>query len=188
MLPERPLRQWVLSLPHAQRYLLATDPDALTLVLGVVYRTISGHLLTQAGLTRATGATGAVTLVQRFGSALNLSVHFHMIFPDGAYLTDGADPPVFRHVDEPGAKALQELVERDSENACLSADASGSGPLDDLLCHSITCRIAVGPRAGQKQFTLHSARSSSSKAWSGSNSPQIRQAKHSKRRRHDTWR
>ena len=30
VLPERPLRQWVLSLPHALRFLLATDPDALT--------------------------------------------------------------------------------------------------------------------------------------------------------------
>jgi hypothetical protein len=55
----------------------------LCLVLGVVYRTISSHLLAEANLTRATGATGAVTLVQRFGSALNLNVHFHMIFPDG---------------------------------------------------------------------------------------------------------
>jgi hypothetical protein len=30
----------------------------------------------------STGATGAVTLVQRFGSALNLKVHFHMVFLD----------------------------------------------------------------------------------------------------------
>ena len=61
--PERPLRQWVLSLPHALRFLLATNPAALTLVLGVVYRTISGYLIGKAGLTRATGYTGAVILV-----------------------------------------------------------------------------------------------------------------------------
>lgn len=40
---------------------------------------------------------------------------------------------------------------RSVENAWLAADA---GPLDDLLGHSITYRIAVGPRAGQKLFTL----------------------------------
>jgi hypothetical protein len=45
-------------------------------------------------------------------------------------------------------------VERDIESAWLSADEPGSGPLDDLLGHSITYRIAVGPRAGQKLFTL----------------------------------
>jgi hypothetical protein len=45
------------------------------------------------------------------------------------------------------------LVERDLENAWLSADTE-AGPLDDLLGHSITYRIAMGPRAGQKLFTL----------------------------------
>ncbi len=80
-------------------------------------------------------------------------------------------PPIFRHVDEPAAKALQALVERiaarigrvlerrglverGSEDVWLAADAAGSGPLDDLLGHSITYRIVVGPRAGQKLFTL----------------------------------
>ena len=44
VLPERPLRQLVLSLPYALRFLLATDPAALTMVLGAVYRVISAHL------------------------------------------------------------------------------------------------------------------------------------------------
>jgi hypothetical protein len=35
----------------------------------------------------------------------------------------------------------------------LAADTE-AGPLDDLLGHSITYRIVVGPRAGQKLFTL----------------------------------
>lgn len=126
---------------------------------------IERRLAKQAGLTHATGATGAVTLVQRFGSALNLNVHFHMIFPDGVYLADGTDPPVFRHVDEPASKNLQALVERiaarigrllekrglverDSESAWLSA-AAGSGPLDDLLGHPITYRIAVPLKSRQ---------------------------------------
>ncbi len=38
VLPDRPLRQWVLSLPHALRFLLAGNPAALTRVPGVVYR------------------------------------------------------------------------------------------------------------------------------------------------------
>jgi hypothetical protein len=161
----------VLSLPLALRFLLATNPAVLTRVLGVVYRMISGQLLTKAGLTRATGNTGAVTLIQRFGSALNLNVHFHMIFVDGVYLTAGADPPVFRHVSAPGAVELHSLVqhiaerigrlleqrgliERDCENAWLRGDPAQAGALDDLVGHSITFRIAVGPRAGQKVFTL----------------------------------
>ncbi|MBP7609920.1 MAG: hypothetical protein KA756_08265 [Steroidobacteraceae bacterium] len=45
------------------------------------------------------------------------------------------------------------LVERDMENAWLAGDGEAD-PLDDLIGHSITYRIAVGPRAGQKLFTL----------------------------------
>ncbi len=45
------------------------------------------------------------------------------------------------------------LIERDIENAWLAAD-SAAGALDDLIGHSITYRIAVGPRTGQKLFTL----------------------------------
>jgi hypothetical protein len=43
--------------------------------------------------------------VQICSSALNPNIHFHMLFLDGVYLADGADPPVFRHVSAPGANA-----------------------------------------------------------------------------------
>jgi hypothetical protein len=29
-----------------------------------------------------------VTLIQRFGNALNLSIHFHMLFLDGVYVEE----------------------------------------------------------------------------------------------------
>jgi hypothetical protein len=92
------------------------------------------------------------------------------LFLDGVYGTDGADRPAFRHVAGPDANDLQGLVEqiaarvgqvlekrglieRDIENAWLGAGAE-PGPPDDLIGHSIAYRIAVGPRAGQKLFTL----------------------------------
>ena len=115
VLPERPLRQWVLSLPMALRFLLATRPAVLSEVLSVVYRTISGHLLARAGVRRVAGYTGAVTLIQRFGSALNLNVHFQMIFVDGVYVTDGRGAAVFRAVRSPGAGELQALVQQMAE-------------------------------------------------------------------------
>jgi hypothetical protein len=63
VLPQQPVRQWVLSLPFALRYLLATRPEVVTQVLGIVYRAISAHLIRKAGLTRASAVTGAVTLI-----------------------------------------------------------------------------------------------------------------------------
>ncbi len=77
ILPQQRVRQWVLSLPFALRYLLAKRPEVITQVLGIVYRAAAGHLIRKAGRTRASAVTGAVTLIQRFGSALNLNVHFH---------------------------------------------------------------------------------------------------------------
>ncbi|MDL2478836.1 transposase, partial [Klebsiella pneumoniae] len=40
--------------------------------------------------THQVAKTGAVTLIQRFGSALNLNVHFHMLFLDGVYVGSDA--------------------------------------------------------------------------------------------------
>lgn len=41
-------------------------------VLGIVYRAIATQLIHKAGYTRNSADTGAVTLIQCFGSALNL--------------------------------------------------------------------------------------------------------------------
>jgi len=46
------------------------------------------------------------------------------------------------------------LLERDVENSYLAAEAMEAGLLDQLLGHSITYRIAVGPNQGRKVFTL----------------------------------
>ena len=44
-------------------------------VLGIVTRAISTHLVQQARFTRREAPTGAITLAQRFSSALNLNRH-----------------------------------------------------------------------------------------------------------------
>jgi hypothetical protein len=49
-------------------------------VLGIVYRTLASHITKKVDYNRQTAQTGAVTLLQRFGSALNLNIHFHMLY------------------------------------------------------------------------------------------------------------
>lgn len=73
----------------------------------MVCRTIVRHLISQAGLTRTRAATGGVTLIQRFGLALNLNIHFYMLFLDGVYLFKGAHPPLFRPVAGPSARRFR---------------------------------------------------------------------------------
>jgi hypothetical protein len=74
VLPYQPMRQWVL------RFLLASKPSIMGKALGIVYHTIATHLTRKAGYTKTTAHTGAVTLIQCFGGALNLNIHFHMLY------------------------------------------------------------------------------------------------------------
>ena len=110
MLPQQPIRQWVLSFPYPLRFLFAARPAVLSEVLGIVYRAISTFLVRRAGLRVHAGAcTGAVTLIQRFGSALNLNPHLHMLFLDGAYTFDD-EAPRFHRVGAPTQAELQRLL------------------------------------------------------------------------------
>jgi hypothetical protein len=135
------------------------------------YRTISAHLIHKADLTRASAVTGAVTLIQRFGSALNLNVHFHLLVLDGVYSREGEGRLRFVTVPAPSAEELKGLVQRiaerigrslersglitrDIDNAYLAFDPAEEAPNHGLLGSSITYRIATGPREGQKVFTL----------------------------------
>jgi hypothetical protein len=173
VLPERPIRQWVLSLPFSLRFLLATHPALIGRVLGIVYRVIAGHLIRQAGFTQQSARTGAVTLIQRFGSALNLNIHLHMLFLDGVYVVTSphGNRPRFQWVREPTSAQLAQLVhtiarrvgrlleregllERDTDQPDFSDVLEEEDPMADLVGHSITYRIAVGPHRGRKVFTL----------------------------------
>ena len=73
VIPQVPVRQWVLSFPIPLRYLFAAQPHLLSPVLQVINRAISTFLIKQAGLKRTEAQTGAVTLIQRFGSTATKS-------------------------------------------------------------------------------------------------------------------
>jgi hypothetical protein len=75
VLPRVPMRQWVLSFPIPLRLLFASHPQLLSPVLRIVHGVIGTFLIQQAGLKGTEAATGAVTLIQRFGSAANLNKH-----------------------------------------------------------------------------------------------------------------
>ena len=75
VLPEVPVRQWVLSLPFALRYRLAYDAPLVRDVLAIFVQSVFTSLRRRARKQWATlrGHGGAVTFVQRFGDALNLN-------------------------------------------------------------------------------------------------------------------
>ena len=167
--PDVPLRQWVISFPFPLRYLFTAHPQAMGKVLAIIYRTISTHLIHKAGYRLKDGATGAVTLIQRFGSALNLNIHFHILFLDGVYVYRDNRPPRFQRVKAPDKGELQELIElisqrvgrclerqdlleQDAENAWLELE-----PADDT--DACRCRASGLPSAStaSRQACVYSA-------------------------------
>jgi hypothetical protein len=60
--------------------------------VGVTSRVIARFLLKQAGVKRIAADTGAVTVIQRFGSAANLSIHPHCLVLDGVNQRTEGEP------------------------------------------------------------------------------------------------
>jgi ribosomal protein S27E len=171
--PREPIRQWVLSFPFQLRFLFASYPELMGKVLGIVYRTLATHIIHKAGFTKSTAHTGAVTLIQRFGSALNLNLHFHRLYLDGVYVEDAHGKVRFHRIKAPTAEELGALVHRisqrvakflerrgflarDEDNDYLTLETSQDETMQQLYGHSITYRIAIGPHQGRKVFTLQS--------------------------------
>lgn len=165
--PDVPNRQWVLSLPIPLRVLLAAQPRLLTPVLEVVQRAIAGYLAKKSGPKRNAVHPGAVTLIQRFGSAANLNIHFHSLVLDGVYRISHGQP-VFEPVAPPTNAELARLLERivqrilalltrrgywvqepDTGMAYLN-DPSPDDPLTALHAAAGSYRIALGPRVGKE--------------------------------------
>ena len=69
-----------------------------------------------------------MTLLQRFGSALNLNIHLHMIVLDGPLIPDPEQPWLNLDFHE---------------------------PMDSLSAASVRYRIAIGPRSDNRTLTLH---------------------------------
>jgi len=171
VLPHEPMRQWVLSVPYPLRFLFASNPHVMSKALKIVYRVISTYLIKKTGHSKKTARTGAVTLIQRFGSALNLNIHFHMLFLDGVYVDDANSEggqrfvPVFNHhvaditrlahlMSVRIARFLSRtgLIEADAENSYLSA--SPDGEMTDHQSYSIMYRISTGFQKGKKIFSV----------------------------------
>ena len=145
-------------------------------VLGIVYRAISTHLIHKAGCSLKDGVTGAVPLIKRFGSALNLNIHFHVLFPDGVYAYRDNRPPRFQRLKAPDKSELEDLfqliservgcrlerlglLEQDAERAWLELDpADDAHAMPHLLGSSVPYLIAIGPQQGQKAFMIRTIR------------------------------
>jgi len=97
--PYVPVRQWVLTVPHALRYRLGYDHNLCRRVHEVFRRALFRHYRDRCA--QPEGQSGSVTFIQRFNSALGLSPHFHLVAIDGVFSADRAEQPRFTAAAEP---------------------------------------------------------------------------------------
>ena len=161
------VRQWVLSVPYQLRFLFATEPQVITKVLAIVHRVISTWLIKRAGLTVKSGAqSGAVTLVQHFGYALNAHLHLHMLYVDGAFNRHGQFYPLrepntgdLEAITHTIARRVSRYLEkvgylvRDTETAYLDLHTDEDDAMATIVGASSEAshrsyRLAFGPNAG----------------------------------------
>ena len=112
VLPVTPMRQWVLSLPIKVRWVLARRPALVGRVLAVFLRALSTWQRRRGRAVGASGATGSVTFVQRFGSAMQLSIHYHVVMPDGVFVRADDGGVSFRRLPAPDDEDVEALLGR----------------------------------------------------------------------------
>ena len=112
VIPRVPVRQFVLSLPHRFRFRLAYDHGRSIAVFGLFVRAVLGFYRRRAKARGiGDGQTGAITFVQRFGSAANLHVHAHVLVLDGVFTAADSGELTFHPLPAPSDRELRELLE-----------------------------------------------------------------------------
>jgi len=110
--PDIPLRQWVLSVPFALRPMLSLDRELQSRCLGIFVDEIFGLYR-----GRPSDEVGAVSVIQRFGNALNLHAHFHVLAMDGRWREDASGvlrfqdlPPKLGDIDSVSQRVADRII------------------------------------------------------------------------------
>jgi hypothetical protein len=172
VLPEVPVRQWVLTIPFALRYRLACDSGMARDVLRIFIRAVFSFLRRRAGKRMGIGKVqcGAVTFVQRFGGSINLNIHFHSLVLQGVYREGGDGRLRFQRLPPPTDAEVERITERIARRVIRLLERRGLGPdadpgeadplsrdqplLAELYAASVQGRIATGPQSGNYVATL----------------------------------
>ena len=136
VLPRVAVRQWVVTVPWSRRWLLARRSDlargVLRIALSEIQRWTNVHGVQPR---RPGGRTGSITVIQRFGGALNLNLHFHILVLDGLYAIDPRTGALrWVRARRPSTAEVERVVERVATRAeawLARRGFSGDEPTDD---------------------------------------------------------
>jgi hypothetical protein len=170
VLPDVPLRQFVITLPFPLRYPLAFDGKLLGQVLRIFIDTVAANYrkrLADRGIPG--GKHGAVAVIQRANSDLRCNPHVHSIFLDGLYAPDHDGKGfMFHPAPAPTQENVEAIVARTSKRilrflqrrgviTLVTAPGDGEvtvvtdetmGDKDPLLARLLAASTAGAPPAG----------------------------------------
>ena len=118
VLPVAPYRQWVLTFPFALRFWLAANSRLSSKINKIATSEIAKFYMKKA---RAEGVAiplpGAITFIQRSGSALNAALHLHILALDGVFSAPktASSQPCLHALSGPSDLEVGEVVERISK-------------------------------------------------------------------------
>ncbi len=117
VLPDVPLRQFVLTMPFPLRFPLAFDGKLLGQVVRIFTDTVATwYKRRHVDRGLPAGESGAVTVIQRANSDLRLNPHLHTAFLDGVYSPDGdGKGQMFHPAPAPMQQEIEALVCRASK-------------------------------------------------------------------------
>jgi hypothetical protein len=161
LFPKVPVRQFVLTVPMRLRFRMAASPRLTSAVLRCFIAAVASDLRRRARRLGFRGQlrTGAMTVVQRFGSSLALNVHFHTLAVDGVWTTQADGSLDFHPLPAPTdrdvariARAVCRKVQRMTTHG--KDDDEQPSLLDTLANASAQGLVATGPRRGWRVLRL----------------------------------
>lgn len=165
LFPKVPFRQFVLSVPVHLRFRMAYSPELATAVLRCFIAAIESDLRRRARKREIRGdlETGAMTVIQRFGSSLVLNVHFHTLAADGVWAREADGTLLFHPLPAPSdedvgriARAVCRKVQRVLSRR-RTDDNGQRSLLDELANASVQGLVATGARRGCRVLRLGTA-------------------------------
>ncbi|HJN73793.1 MAG TPA: transposase [Myxococcota bacterium] len=151
VLVDVPVRQWVLTVPWWLRARLLHDNKLTSEVLRIFLRTVHAWLRERCN---GRGQPGAVTVIQRFGSALRAHLHFHSLVPHGTYIERPDGSTAFLAAPVPTHAEVVALTTRVAERVATMLERRGLleyadvGPLED----EVALRACAAASANQVQL------------------------------------
>ena len=111
VVPNVPVRQWVLSVPFELRLLLACCAEAFGAVTSLFISEVFRWQRERAREDElAKIRYGALVMQHRFGSSLNLNTHLHAVFPDGVFSRSHSGEVQFHELRQPAPADLEEIA------------------------------------------------------------------------------